>query len=184
MSVFDEDLVEVAMDKVSIMTANAKNANYASCIDGWVGHEEMMFTLMKGSGMRNIRRVERTTTYHIVIRSRREVMNKVSFPFEISTLSRFSDENGLFRFKINIPSLPVVIRSGSEVPDCFIFDVPTGTKEITFVSFLDKPLEKLPKVRGNVKITYINRPLKVNLKKGENINIMKWWRGEYENRNI
>jgi len=184
MSVFDEDLVEVAMDKEVIKNANAKNASYASSIDGWVGHEEMMFTLMKGSGMRDIRRVERTTTHHIVIRSRREVMNKVSFPFEISTLSRFSDQDGLFRFKINIPSLPVVIRSESEAPDCFIFDVPAGTKEITFVSFFDKPLKKLPKVRGNVKITYINRPLKVNLKKGEKINVTKWWRGEYENRNI
>lgn len=184
MSVFDEDLVEVTMDKEVIRNANAKNARYASNIDGWVGHEEMMFTLMKGSGMRDIRRVERTTTYHIVIRSRREVMNKVSFPFEISTLSRFSDQDGLFRFKINIPSLPVVIRNESEVPDCFILDVPAGTKEVTFVSFFDKPLKKLPKVRGNVKITYINRPLKVNLKKGEKINITKWWRGEYENRNI
>lgn len=184
MSVFDEDLVEVAMDKEVIKNANAKNANYASCIDGWVGHEEMMFTLMKGSGMRDIRRVERTTTYHIVIRSRREVLNKVSFPFEISTLSRFSDQDGLFRFKINIPSLPVVIRNESEAPDCFVLEVPAGTKEVTFVSFFDKPLKKLPKVRGNVKITYINRPLKVNLKKGEKINITKWWRGEYENRNI
>lgn len=184
MSVFDEDLVEVAMDKEVIKNANAKNASYANCIDGWVGHEEMMFTLMKGSGMRDIRRVERTTTHHIVIRSRREIMNKVSFPFEISTLSRFSDQDGLFRFKINIPSLPVVIRGESEAPDCFIFDVPAGTKEITFVSFFDKPLKKLPKVRGNVKITYINRPLKVNLKKGEKINVTKWWRGEYENRNI
>lgn len=184
MSVFDEDLVEVTMDKEVIKNANAKNASYANCIDGWVGHEEMMFTLMKGSGMRDIRRVERTTTHHIVIRSRREIMNKVSFPFEISTLSRFSDQDGLFRFKINIPSLPVVIRGESEAPDCFIFDVPAGTKEITFVSFFDKPLKKLPKVRGNVKITYINRPLKVNLKKGEKINVMKWWRGEYENRNI
>lgn len=184
MSVFDEDLVEVAMDKEVIKNANAKNANYAGCIDGWVGHEEMMFTLMKGSGMRNIRRVERTTTHHVVIRSRRGVMNKVSFPFEISTLSRFSDENGLFRFKINIPSLPVIITSETEVPDCFVLDVPAGTKEVTFVSFFNKPLEKLPKVRGNVKITYINRPLRVNLKKGEKINVMKWWRGEYENRNI
>lgn len=184
MSVFDEDLVEVAMDKEVIKNANAKNAKYASCIDGWVGHEEMMFTLMKGSGMRDIRRVERTTTYHIVIRSRREVLNKVSFPFEISTLSRFSDQDGLFRFKINIPSLPVVIRNESEAPDCFVLDVPAGTKEVTFVSFFDKPLKKLPKVRGNVKITYINRPLKVNLKKGEKINVTKWWRGDYENRNI
>lgn len=184
MSVFDEDLVEVAMDKEVIKNANAKNANYANCIDGWVGHEEMMFTLMKGSGMRDIRRVERTTTYHIVIRSRRELLNKVSFPFEISTLSRFSDHDGLFRYKINIPSLPVVIRSESEAPDCFVLEVPAGTKEVTFVSFFDKPLKKLPKVRGNVKITYINRPLKVNLKKGEKINVMKWWRGEYENRNI
>lgn len=184
MSVFDEDLVEVTMDKEVIKNANAKNANYANCIEGWVGHEEMMFTLMKGSGMRDIRRVERTTTYHIVIRSRREAMNRVSFPFETSTLSKFSDRDGLVRFKINIPSLPVVIRGISEASDCFIFDVPAGTKEVTFVSFFDKPLKKLPKVRGNVKITYINRPLKVNLKKGEKINIMKWWRGEYENRNI
>lgn len=184
MSVFDEDLIEVAMDKEVIKNTNIKNTKYAKCIEGWVGREEMMFTLMKGSGMRDIRRVERTTTYHIVIRSRREIMNKVSFPFEISTLSKFSNQDGLFRFKINIPSLPVVICSAMDVPDCFIFDVPAGTKEVTFVSFFDKPLKKLPKVRGDVKITYINRPLIINLKKGEKINIMKWWRGEYENRNI
>ena len=184
MSVFDEDLVEVSMDKEVIKNANAKNAKYTNCIEGWVGHEEMMFTLMKGSGMRDIRRVERATTYHIVIRSRREVMNKVSFPFEISTLSKFFDRDGLVRFKINIPSLPVVIRSGADIPDCFILDVPAGTKEITFVSFFYYLFKKLPKVRGDVKITYINRPLTVNLKKGEKINIEKWWRGEYENRNI
>lgn len=184
MSVFDEDLVEVAMDKEVIKNANVKNAKYANCIDGWMGHEEMMFTLMKGSGMREIRRVERSTIHYILIRQRREVLNTVSFPLEISTLSRFSDQNGLWRFKINIPSLPVVIISESEAPDCFVLDVPAGTKEVTFVSFFDKPLKKLPKIRGNVKITYINRPLKVNLKKGEKINIMKWWRGEYENRNI
>ena len=184
MSVFDEDLIEVSMDKEVIKNTNIKNTKYAKCIEGWVGREEMMFTLMKGSGMRDIRRVERTTTYHIVIRSRREVTNKVSFPFEISTLSSFYDQNGLFRFKINIPSLPVVIGHEIDAPDCFMFDVPAGTKEVIFVSFFDKPLKKLPKVRGDVKITYINRPLKVNLKKGEKINIEKWWRGEYENRNI
>ena len=184
MSVFDEGLIEVAMDKEAIKRANAKNTKYANCIEGWVGHEEMMFTLMKGSGMRDIHRTERATAYPVIIRSRREVMNRVSFPFEISTLSKFTDRDGLFRYKINIPSLPVIIRSVSEAPDCFILDVPTGTKEVTFVSFFDKPLKKLPKVRGNVKITYINRSLWVDLKKREKINIEKWWRGEYENRNI
>lgn len=184
MSVFDEDLIEVSMDKEVIKNTNDKNANYARCMAGWVGHEEMMFTLMKGNGMRGIRRVERSSIYHVIIRSIQKIMYRVSFPFEISTVSRFSDQNGLVRFKINIPSLPVVINSDIDVPDCFIFDVPAGTKEVIFVSFFDKPLKKLPKVRGDVKITYINRPLKVNLKKGEKINIEKWWRGEYENRNI
>lgn len=184
MSVFDEGLVEASMDEEVIKNANAKNARYANCIEGWVGHKEMTFTLMKGSGMRDIHRVERSTTYRVVIRSRRELMNRVDFPLEISTLSKFFDRDGLVRFKINIPSLPIVIRSRADVPDCFILDVPTETKEITFVSFFDKPLKKLPKVRGDVKITYINRPLEVDLKKGEKINIMKWWRGEYENRNI
>ena len=184
MSVFDEDLIEVSMDKEVIKRANAKNQDYADCIEGWVGHNEMMFTLIKGSGMRDIRRTQRATIYPVVIRSRREVMNRASFPFEISTLSKFTDRDGLFRYKINIPSLPVIIRNGSDSPDCFILDVPTGTKEVTFVSFFDKPLKTLPKVRGSVKITYINRPLIVNLKKGEKINIEKWWRGEYENRNI
>ena len=84
------------------------------------------------------------------------------------------------RYKINRPSLPVLIARNQEIPDTFIFDVPAGTKEVTFVSFRETPLTKLPKVKGNVKINYINRSTSVDVAKNEKININKWWNGDYE----
>ena len=63
-----------------------------------------------------------------------------------------------------------------------MLDVPKGTKEVTIISILSKPLEKLPKIKGNVKVTYINRAPHIKLRKGEKISITKWWDGYYENR--
>ena len=181
MGIFDEDLVVNSMDKKVVERSNRVNFEYAQSISG--------------VGLRN-----NTQSYAIDKRGKMKLCNayfdksitlrsadyrtSVTFNLKVSCISRFTDKsNGLDIYKIMDPTLPVIIeRSSSKAPDCFMLDVPKGTKEVTIISILSKPLEKLPKIKGNVKVTYINRVPNIKLRKGEKISITKWWEGYYENR--
>lgn len=179
MGIFDEDLVVISMDKEVIKQANFKNGVYYNNIAGFTSSQNQVFSINKDH---RLKMIPKTSTVDIVISEKHGPGGK-RFSLQVSTMTKYRDENGLDIYKIMDPSSPVFILSETkDIPDCFILDVPKGTKEVTFVSCFDKPLTKLPKVKGNVKITYINRSRKIALKKGEKINISKWWDGYYENR--
>ena len=181
MGVFDEDLVVESMDKKVVERTNRVNLDYARALSG--------------VGLRNY-----TPTYSIDKRGKMKLCNAyfdksitiraafdyraaATFNLKVSCISRFTDKsNGLDIYKIMDPTLPVVIEQSFKTPDCFMLDVPKGTKEVTIISILQKPLEKLPNIKGNVKETYINRAPSIKLRKGEKISITKWWDGYYENR--
>lgn len=182
MGVFDEDLVIESMDKKVVERTNRVNYDYSQSLSG-VGlrNRIQIYSIDKRGKMKLCNAYFDKS---ITLRSASDYRTSVTFNLKVSCISRFTDKsNGLDIYKIMDPTLPVIIeRSSSKTPDCFMLDVPKGTKEVTIISILSKPLEKLPKIKGNVKVTYINRAPNVKLRKGEKISITKWWDGYYENR--
>ena len=180
MGLFDENEKIETLDKEVIEACNQKNRQAVSIFEGWTSKDKMSYVMTKDGSLRS---VPPSATYDLRLTSKRGVYNGYnakSISLEISSLSQYKDKDGLMHFKINRPSLPVVIRRDMEIPDCFIFDVPEGTKEVTFITFRAVPLAKLPKVKGNVKVNYINRNTCICIRPNEKINISKWWNGDYE----
>ena len=177
MGLFDENEKMDNLDDEVIEASNKKNQKAVVCFDGWVRKDSTSYVLAKDGSLKVCPKSE---SYEVRLTSKKSVYNSTHISLEISSLSTYKDVHGLQRYKINRPSLPVIIVRNQEIPDTFIFDVPAGTKEVTFVSFREIPLTKLPKVKGNVKINYINRSTSVDVAKNEKININKWWNGDYE----
>lgn len=177
MGLFDENEKIETLDKEVIEACNQKNKNAAYIFEGWTSKDRMSYVMAKDGSLRS---VPPSATYDLRLTSKSSVYNAKSITLEISSLSQYKDKDGLMHFKINRPSLPVVIRRDMEIPDCFIFDVPEGTKEVTFITFRAVPLAKLPKVKGNVKVNYINRNTCICIRPNEKINVSKWWNGDYE----
>ena len=181
MGIFDEDLVVNSMDKEVVARTNRVNFDYTQSLSG-VGlrSNTQVYAIDKRGKMKLC------NTYFnksITLRSTSDYRTSETFDLKVSRISRFTDKsNGLDIYKIIDPILPIIIEQSFKVPDCFMLDVPKGTKEVTIISILSKPLEKLPKIKGNVKVTYINRAPNIKLRKGEKISITKWWDGYYENR--
>lgn len=182
MGIFDEDLVVNSMDKEVVARTNRVNFDYAQSLSG-VGlrSNTQVYAIDKRGKMKLC---NACFDKPITLRSASDYRTSQTFDLKVSRISRFTDKsNGLDIYKIMDPTLPIIIeRSSFKVPDCFMLDVPKGTKEVTIISILPKPLEKLPKIKGNVKVTYINRTPSIKLRKGEKISITKWWDGYYENR--
>lgn len=181
MGIFDEDLVVNSMDKKVVERSNRVNFDYAQSLSG-VGlrNNTQSYAIDKRGKMKLCNAYFDKS---ITLRSVSDYRTNVMFSLKVSCISRFTDKsNGLDIYKIMDPTLPVIIEQPFNVPDCFMLDVPKGTKEVTIISILSKPLEKLPKIKGNVKVTYINRVPNIKLRKGEKISITKWWEGYYENR--
>ena len=181
MGVFDEDLVIDSMDKEVVTRTNRVNYDYTRALAGvGIRNHVPVYSIDKRGKMKLCNAYFDKS---IILRSLTDYRTNVTFSLKASCISRFTDKsNGLDIYKIMDPTLPVIIEQPFNVPDCFMLDVPKGTKEVTFISILQKPLEKLPKIKGNVKVTYINRVPNIRLKKGEKISINKWWDGYYENR--
>ena len=181
MGVFDEDLVVESMDKEVVKRTNRVNYDYSRSLSG-VGLRShvQVYSIDKRNKMKLCNAYFDKS---IVLRSVSDYRTSTTFNLKASCISRFTDKSsGLDIYKIMDPTLPVIIEQPFNVPDCFMLDVPKGTKEVTIISILSRPLEKLPKIKGNVKVTYINRVPNVKLRKGEKISITKWWDGYYENR--
>lgn len=181
MGIFDEDLVVESMDKKVVKRTNRVNYDYARALSG-VGlrNHTQVYSIDKRGKMK-LRNAYFDKS--ITLRSVSDFRTSVTFSLKVSCISRFTDKsNGVDIYKIMDPTLPIIIEQSFKVPDCFMLDVPKGTKEVTIISILSKPLEKLPKIKGNVKVTYINRAPNIKLRKGEKISITKWWDGYYENR--
>lgn len=181
MGVFDEDLVVESMDKEVVARTNRVNHDYSRALSG-VGlrNNTPVYSIDKRGKMKLCNAYFDKS---ITLRGAYDYRNVVTFNLKASCISRFTDKsNGLDIYKIIDPTLPIIIEQSFKVPDCFMLDVPKGTKEVTIISILSKPLEKLPKIKGNVKVTYINRAPHIKLRKGEKISITKWWDGYYENR--
>lgn len=181
MGIFDEDNVISSMDKKVVERANKFNHFYARVLSGFgLRTHTQTYSIDKRGKMKLCNDYFDKS---ITLRSVSDYRTSMTFNLKTSCISRFTDKsNGLDIYKIMDPTLPVIIEQSSEVPDCFILDVPKGTKEVTIISILSRPLEKLPKIKGNVKVTYINRAPNIKLRKGEKISITKWWDGYYENR--
>lgn len=181
MGVFDEDLVVESMDKEVVKRTNRVNQDYARALAGvGIRTHAPVYSIDKRGKMKLCNAYFDKS---ITLRSVTDYRTNVMFSLKVSCISRFTDKsNGLDIYKIMDPTLPVVIEQSFKTPDCFMLDVPKGTKEVTIISILQKPLEKLPKIKGNVKVTYINRTPIIKLRKGEKISITKWWDGYYENR--
>lgn len=181
MGVFDEDLVIESMDKEVVARTNRVNYDYTRALSGvGIRNHMQVYSIDKRGKMKLCNAYFDKS---ITIRSLSDYRTNMTFSLKVSCISRFTDKsNGLDIYKIMDPTLPVIIEQPFNVPDCFMLDVPKGTKEVTIISILSKPLEKLPKIKGNVKVTYINRAPNVKLRKGEKISITKWWDGYYENR--
>ena len=181
MGVFDEDLVIESMDKKVVERTNRVNLDYARALSGFGPRSNVQVYSIDKRGKMKL--CNAYFNKSITLRSASDYRTSITFNLKVSCISRFTDKsNGLDIYKIMDPTLPVVIEQPFNVPDCFMLDVPKGTKEVTIISILQKPLEKLPKIKGNVKVTYINRVPNVKLRKGEKISITKWWDGYYENR--
>lgn len=181
MGVFDEDLVIESMDKEVVARTNRVNYDYTRALAG-VGLRNHVhaYSIDKRGKMKLCNAYFDKS---ITLRAVSDYRTSVTFNLKASCISRFTDKSsGLDIYKIMDPILPVIIEQPFNVPDCFMLDVPKGTKEVTIISILSRPLEKLPKIKGNVKVTYINRVPNVKLRKGEKISITKWWDGYYENR--
>lgn len=178
MGIFDEDNVISSMDKEVINATNIKNNSYHRCIYGWLDPVEPSFSCDKSGELK----MTHKSTYTRITIHTNSIRKAITFNLEISPMCRYEDKSGRMVYKILNPRHPVFINSSGEAPDCFILEVPKDTKEVTFISCLPKPLKKLPKVKGNVKVTYINRETYIKLKNGEKISISKWWNGHYENR--
>ena len=181
MGVFDEDLIVDSMDKAVVARTNRVNYDYSRALSGvGIRNHLSVYSIDKRG------KIKLCNSYFdksITLRSLTDYRTNVTFSLKVSCISRFTDKsNGLDIYKIMDPTLPVIIEQSYKIPDCFMLDVPKGTKEVTIISILSKPLEKLPKIKGNVKVTYINRVPNIKLKKGEKISITKWWDGYYENR--
>lgn len=181
MGVFDEDLVIESMDKEVVARTNRINYDYTRALAGvGIRNHVPVYSIDKRGKMKLCNAYFDKS---ITLRSASDYRTSVIFSLKVSCISRFTDKsNGLDIYKIMDPTLPVIIDQSFKVPDCFMLDVPKGTKEVTIISILSKPLEKLPKIKGNVKVTYINRVPNIRLRKGEKISINKWWDGYYENR--
>lgn len=181
MGVFDEDLVVESMDKEVVKRTNRVNQDYARALVGVdIRTHVPVYSIDKRGKMKLCNAYFDKS---ITLRSVSDYRTNVMFSLKVSCINRFTDKsNGLDIYKIMDPTLPVIIEQPFNVPDCFMLDVPKGTKEVTIISILSKPLEKLPKIKGNVKVTYINRVPNIKLRKGEKISITKWWEGYYENR--
>ena len=181
MGVFDEDLVIESMDKEVVKRTNRVNHDYSRSLSG-VGLRShiQVYSIDKRN---KLKLCNAYFDKSITVRSTIDYRTNITFNLKASCISKFTDKSsGLDIYKIMDPTLPVIVERPSPAPDCFMLDVPKGTKEVTIISILQKPLEKLPKIKGNVKVTYINRAPNVKLRKGEKISITKWWDGYYENR--
>ena len=181
MGIFDEDLVVNSMDKEVVARTNRVNHDYSRALTG-VGlrNNTPVYSIDKRGKMKLCNAY---LDKSITLRGAYDYKNVATFNLKVSCISKFTDKsNGLDIYKIMDPTLPVISEQSFNVPDCFMLDVPKGTKEVTIISILSKPLEKLPKIKGNVKVTYINRVPHIKLRKGEKISITKWWDGYYENR--
>lgn len=181
MGIFDDEVNKLKdLDETVIKSCNEKNAKCIHMFEGWVRRDSVSYVIAKDGSLKPC---PKSSTYEVGLHVAGDLFsnhNSTIITIESSSLSSYKDKTGLQRFKINRPSLPVIITRKLEIPDTFMFDVPEGTKEVTFLSFFDRPLKTIPKVKGNVKVNYINRATAVHIKRNEKINVMKWWAGCYE----